>query len=177
MKTLNSQKSVPAIFISRSEKETKKIAGQIFKRYQNFLNSDCLIFALQGELGAGKTQFAKGLALKLGIEANIRSPSFVLVREYPYQLNTTSGIFYHVDAWRMEKGRELLGVGFKEMLHPGNIITIEWAKKVKPILKKLEQNYPPRWGNSPGVVRGNAKVIWLKIETLSPTKRRIKYQA
>lgn len=138
-------------FISNSEEETKKIATQILKIH---LSSQPLIFALQGELGSGKTRFAKGLGEALGIKSNIPSPTFTLIREYPI----TSGIFYHLDAWRLEKGEELLDLGFNKMLKPGNVIAIEWLQKVKPILEKTL-----------------AKVIWVSIEDLGENKRRIKY--
>lgn len=150
------------IFISNSEKQTKTVAQKILSRYQNLLSTRPLIFALQGELGSGKTQFAKGLATALGIKTNVPSPTFVLVREYPYRLNDTNGILYHIDTWRMEKGKELLALGLEKMLQPGNIIAIEWLQKVKKILEKLDPK--------------KVKVVWIEIETLSPTKRRIKYQ-
>jgi L-threonylcarbamoyladenylate synthase len=149
-------------FVSNSEKETKKIAKEIFKRYQSLLNSSPLIFALQGELGSGKTQFVKGLATGLKIKTNVPSPTYIFVREYPYQLDALAGVLYHIDTWRMEKGEELLELGLKKMLQPGNIIAIEWLQKVKKILEKLDSK--------------KVKVIWLEIETLSPTQRRIKYQ-
>ncbi|HUS60203.1 MAG TPA: L-threonylcarbamoyladenylate synthase [Nevskiaceae bacterium] len=151
------------IFVSNSEKETKTIAKEIFKRYQNLLNSSPLIFALQGELGSGKTQFVKGLATTLNIKTNVPSPTYIFVREYLYQLDALTGVLYHIDTWRMEKGEELLELGLKKMLKPGNVIAIEWLQKVKKILEKIAAGK-------------KAKVIWLEIETLSPTKRRIKYQ-
>lgn len=150
-------------FVSNSEKETKTIAKKIFKRYQNLLNSQALLFALQGELGSGKTQFVKGLAATLNIKANVPSPTYILVREYPYQLGALAGVLYHIDTWRMEKGEEILAIGLKKMLQPGNVIAIEWLQKVRTILEKLNPK--------------KVKVIWLEIETLSSTKRRIKYQA
>lgn len=150
-------------FISNSENETKKIAGQIFSRYQNLLSTQPLIFALQGELGSGKTQFAKGLGSALGIKTNIPSPTFILVREYPYRLPFTHGIFYHIDTWRLQKGEELIELGLRKMLRPGNIIAIEWLQKIRPILENLAQKH-------------KVCLIWLTIETLSENKRRIKYK-
>lgn len=169
-------------FISNSEKETQKIARKIFSRYQNLLSTRPLIFALQGELGSGKTQFAKGLGQALGIKSNISSPTFIFVREYPYCLQTSSGIFYHIDTWRMQTGDELLELGFEKMLKPGNIIAIEWLQKVKGILERLERSdssdgdkvkRSETFGSSEV---SRCKVIWVTIETLSETKRKIKYR-
>ncbi len=153
------------IFLSNSEKETQNIAKKIFQRFQNLLNSCCLIFALQGELGSGKTQFAKGLGQALGIKANISSPTFILVKEYQFRTLEHSNIriFFHIDAWRMQTAKEIVDLGFKKMLKPGNIIAIEWLQKVRPILKKIAKNK-------------NIRLVWVTLEILSETKRRIKYK-
>jgi len=180
-------------FISKTEAETQQIAQKILAKSQLLAgghsptaeellgslssSSDgvrrtppgwngkapCLLFALQGQLGAGKTQFAKGLAQALAIKANISSPTFNLIKEYPFDHHT----FYHLDTWRLEKGEELLDLGLEKMIKPGNVIAIEWLQKVRGILEKLEQDSSSA---------GKIKIIWVTIETLSPTKRRIKYQ-
>ena len=152
-------------FISNSEAETKKIAGNIFSRYQNLLSTQPLIFALQGELGSGKTQFAKGLGQALGITANITSPTFNIIKEYPFEVlkNCSIGTFYHLDTWRLNKGEELLDLGLEKMLRPGNIIAIEWLQKIRPILENLAQKH-------------QVGLIWVTIETISENKRRIKYK-
>jgi len=156
-------------FISNSEKQTKAIAQKILSHFappadgaSRDKSHFTLVFAIQGELGSGKTQFVKGLATALGIKTNVPSPTFVLAREYPYRFNGTNGILYHIDTWRMEKGEELLELGLKKMLKPGNVIAIEWLQKVKTILEKLDPK--------------KVKIVWIEIETLSPTKRRIKYR-
>lgn len=156
-------------FISNSENETKKIASKIFERYAGILKSKCLIFALQGELGAGKTQFAKGLAKTLGIRDNIVSPTFTIIREYPFKLDLQrtglcKSIFYHLDTWRLERGEELLDLGLESMLKPGNIVAIEWLQKVRPILEKI-------------VEKKKARVVWVVIDSLFENKRRISCQS
>ena len=150
-------------FISGSEEETKKIAQRILERHQGLLSTRPIIFALQGELGAGKTQFAKGLGRALKIKANISSPTFVFLKEYPNKIKTNKGILYHLDTWRMQTDSELEELGFTQMLKPNNIIAIEWLQKVKSILDQVKQEK-------------KAILIWITIETISPTKRRIKYQ-
>jgi L-threonylcarbamoyladenylate synthase len=151
------------VFISNSEKATQKIGAQIFNSFQNILPVQPLIFALQGELGSGKTQLAKGLGQALGIKSNIPSPTFIYVREYPFRLADSRGIFYHIDTWRMQAAQDLEALGLNKMLKPGNLIAIEWLQKVRPLLEKISR-------------QKKALVIWFTLETLSPNKRKIKYQ-
>lgn len=149
------------VFISNSETETKKIAKQIFEKYKGLLVSKTLCFALQGELGSGKTKFVKGLAKTLKIYQNIPSPTFFLLKEYPYKLENYSGKLYHIDTWKMEKEEEIWGLGFKKMFRPGNIIAIEWLQKIKSILEKLPKKI---------------YLVWLSIEVIGENKRKINYQ-
>jgi len=146
-------------FISNSETETKKIARKIFERQKG---KKPIIFALQGELGSGKTQFAKGLGQALKIKDNIVSPTFTIIREYPFNLHK-SGMFYHLDTWRLEKGEELLDLGLENMLKPGNIIAVEWLQKIKPVLEKIQR-------------AKKAQVVWVDIEHVSETRRNISYK-
>jgi len=122
--------------ISKSEQQTKKIAGEILKKYKDFLKKGCLVFALEGELGSGKTQFVKGIARFLKIKENVPSPTFILLREYKHQI----GMLYHIDCWRMEKQQEFSRLGLQKMIKTGNIICIEWAEKVEKVLKKTAKN-------------------------------------
>ncbi|MFH1840920.1 MAG: L-threonylcarbamoyladenylate synthase [Candidatus Shapirobacteria bacterium] len=147
------------VFISNSEKETKKIAQKILQKYSDDMNHRSLIFALQGELGAGKTQFVKGLARGLEIKANVNSPAFVLIKEYEHK----KGRLFHLDTWRLEKGEELLDLGLEAMLQSGNVVAIEWLQKAKEILEKIEKER---------IVR----VIWVTIEIVNENTRKIKYK-
>ena len=152
-------------FISNSEAETKKIAQDILEKHLKLLSKKSLIFALQGELGSGKTQFAKGLALALNLRGNIVSPTFTIIREYPYKLGRMPGMFYHLDTWKLERGEELLDLGLEEMLKPGNVIAIEWLQKIKPMLERFKK-------------MKKAQLVWVNItiEDLSKNRRRIAYQ-
>ncbi len=146
--------------VSHSEKETQEIAERILERSFSGLLKKPLIFAIQGELGAGKTQFVKGLAKKLGILATVSSPTFVIIREYPYRLREACGMLYHIDTWRLEEGKELLDLGFLQILKAKNVVAVEWLQKVKPILEKLKHK---------------TAIIWVTIEHVSTNVRKIRY--
>jgi len=93
---------------------------------------DCL--ALVGELGSGKTHFAKGVAEGLGAAAarEVTSPTFVLCREY---LDGRLP-FYHLDAYRLSGARDLEGIGAEEMLEGDGVAALEWADRAPEILPK-----------------------------------------
>jgi tRNA threonylcarbamoyl adenosine modification protein YjeE len=102
-----------------------------------------LILALQGDLGVGKTQFVKGIATALSIDLNISSPTYTLMKEYPYSLPKYSGTLYHIDTWRLADPTELEStLHLKNILKPGNIIAIEWAGKAESVLKAYEKEVP-----------------------------------
>ena len=87
--------------------------------------------ALVGELGAGKTQFIKGLATGAGVgkPTYISSPSFTLINEYPGKVP-----FYHIDLFRLKSQKEAEGLGLEDYLHAGGITAIEWADKIPSFL-------------------------------------------
>jgi tRNA threonylcarbamoyladenosine biosynthesis protein TsaE len=84
------------------------------------------VFLLKGDLGAGKTVFAKGLAAGLGIvAADVTSPSFTLVNVHEGRLR-----FYHVDLYRLDAGAHQ-GLGLEEIFDDENAVTvIEWAERL-----------------------------------------------
>lgn len=80
---------------------------------------------LYGELGAGKTTFAKGFARGLGVGETVRSPSFALIMEYP----SSKGRFLHVDLYRLEDSAQILNLGLDELAE-GAIVLVEWADRL-----------------------------------------------
>jgi tRNA threonylcarbamoyladenosine biosynthesis protein TsaE len=81
------------------------------------------VIALDGDLGAGKTQFVKGLAAGLGHTGEVTSPTFTLVHEY---LGGHLPLF-HFDWYRLESEAEVLRIGLDDYLDAGGILAIEWA--------------------------------------------------
>lgn len=84
------------------------------------------ILALDGDLGAGKTHFVKGLAAGLNYTGEVTSPTFSLVHEYRGARLTC----YHFDLYRLKDSAELAGIGFDEYLEdPAGVLVIEWASR------------------------------------------------
>lgn len=130
-------------FISRSEEETQTIGGELMKNLIPELQNNCIIFALQGELGAGKTQFAKGVARALGIKENVTSPTYTLIKEYEFSFaNRKSQIvnrtLFHIDTWRIQEEKELIDLGFEKMIRQGNVVVIEWVEKISQLVNIIK---------------------------------------
>src|SRR5574344_1619521 len=109
--------------IVKSEEETMELAQNI--ESEKFPN---LIICLDGELGAGKNMFTKGIAQALGIEEVITSPTFTIIKEY------TNGEMplYHMDVYILDGNTE--GIGIEEYFTKNGIVVIEWADTIKDIL-------------------------------------------
>lgn len=116
-------------FISCSEKQTFDFAKKFAKQA-----TGGQIIGLIGNLGAGKTIFAKGFARGLGIKKNITSPTFVLMKIYPAK-SARVKFFAHIDAYRVKSARDLSAIGADEYFNaPDAVAIIEWADKIKKIL-------------------------------------------
>jgi tRNA threonylcarbamoyladenosine biosynthesis protein TsaE len=132
------------MFISVSASETKAAGTRLAEKIQA---GDVL--ALIGDLGAGKTQFVKGLAKGLGSTAVVTSPTFTLVHEY--QGNRLP--IYHFDFYRIESLAALWAIGFDEIVFGDGVSVIEWADRFVDAI-------PPR-------------ARWIKFEIVSDDQRRI----
>ena len=108
---------------THSELETIELA-------QNFESEkfENMVICLDGDLGSGKTVFTKGIANGLGIDENITSPTFTIIKEY------TSGemLLYHMDVYRLDGKVE--GIGIEEYYNKNGIVIIEWAKTIRDYL-------------------------------------------
>ena len=109
------------ILESRSEEESFRIAEELGKKAKAGE-----IYCLEGELGVGKTVFAKGFAKGIGIDAVIDSPTFNIVKEYQGRF-----MLYHFDVYRIEDIDELLEIGFEEMTGGDAVCLIEWASRIE----------------------------------------------
>ena len=98
-------------------------------------NGDVVL--LHGDLGAGKTTLAKGIASALGIEDVVSSPSFSLVNEYDASLAAAVTRLYHLDLYRLRGEDDLASIGFDDFMAPTNGVTLlEWPERAAAALPK-----------------------------------------
>jgi tRNA threonylcarbamoyladenosine biosynthesis protein TsaE len=136
-----------ATFISHSPAETESL-GEKFGRAAE----RGFVFALSGDLGAGKTQFVKGLARGLGISTRVHSPTFTLANEY----GGGRLKLFHLDLYRLETRAQILAAGLEEFLQPDGVAVIEWAERLQSSGKK-------------------EKLLSVKIEIAGKSERKIVY--
>lgn len=122
------------IFNSNSAEQTMSFAKTLAQKLDKGT-----VITLEGDLGAGKTTFTKGLAQGLGVTRTVNSPTFTIIKEY------TDGKLplYHMDVYRLEESDEDLG--FDEYFHGAGISVVEWAKFIEDMLPaeilKININY------------------------------------
>ena len=106
---------------TRSPEETRQIGKALGARAQ-----PGHVFLLIGPLGVGKTCFAQGVLWGLGVDEYARSPTFVLVSQYPGRIP-----MYHIDLYRLDTTAQLLDLGLDEYLYGDGVCVVEWADKVR----------------------------------------------
>ncbi len=135
----------PVTFESGSVEETEAIAARLA---QTLRPGSCI--ALDGDLGAGKTQFVRGLVKGLGGDGRrVSSPTYVLLNVYP----TPGPTVYHLDAYRVHGPDDFEAIGFAELLELAAIVVIEWPSRINDLL-------PP-------------ECIRITLDPTGPTDRRI----
>ena len=109
-------------YITNSEEETFLLAKSLAK---NFKGREVVL--LEGELGAGKTVFAKGMAAGLGLKDvhQVCSPSYTLINIYQAKYP-----IFHIDLYRLSNDSEIMDLGWEDYLGQG-VIFVEWAEKLK----------------------------------------------
>lgn len=117
-------------FRSRSAADSRRAAAALGAAIETVLadagaEEPVVVVALIGPLGAGKTEWVKGLAEGLGVDPKlVASPTFVIASEYPGRRRLA-----HVDLYRIESEAELEATGFVDLLAPGTVVAVEWADR------------------------------------------------
>ena len=112
-------------YSSSSVEETRIIARKILDACEN-----SKIFAIFGELGAGKTTLVRYLCEALEVEDEVKSPTFSLVNEYHY----SDGLVYHFDFYRIKDISEAYGLGYEEYFFSGEYCFIEWPEMIEELI-------------------------------------------
>ena len=124
-------------YISKSTQETIEIA----KNYAKTLNKGDVVI-LDGEMGAGKTAFTKGLAQGLEITCEVTSPTYAYLNDY-------NGVLYHYDCYRLTSGEDAEALGLTDYFYLDGICVLEWAQNIesvlpnnvkKVIIQKIDEN-------------------------------------
>jgi tRNA threonylcarbamoyladenosine biosynthesis protein TsaE len=136
--------------ISHSPEETQAL-GEAWGRAA----TSGTVIGLTGDLGAGKTQLAKGIARGLGVTDRIHSPTYTLLNQYEGGRLP----FFHIDLYRLDTPEQIIAAGLEEYFHPAGVTVIEWAE---------------RWPEAPSRFEGLFRQV--RIETISETDRRITYE-
>jgi len=132
--------------LSRNEESTRNIGKELWQKYEKYKGQRAIVYALEGAMGTGKTQFTKGLALAMGIKDEVVSPTYDL--ELCYGSRDTKNELIHIDAWRMESANELADLDFIKNINDKSVVAIEWADRVSNEIRRYNEE---------------AVIVWIKI--------------
>lgn len=112
---------------SSSPEETPRIAREILAACENDK-----VFAIYGDLGAGKTTLVRSICEELLTEDIVKSPTFAIVNEY----ESPRGPVYHFDFYRISRLEEAYDLGYEEYFYSGNYCFIEWPERVEELIPR-----------------------------------------
>lgn len=122
---------------TESSAQTQRLAQILAREIKSWSGKKPLVLALEGELGSGKTTFAQGLVGALGIREKVLSPTFILLKIYRLPARVNFKHLIHIDCYRLDSPKDLLRLGFKNLLKDKDaILVIEWADRIKKLLPK-----------------------------------------
>lgn len=126
--------------VSHSPEETEEIGV----RFARTLRPGDVV-ALEGELGAGKTAFARGVLRGLGYSGRVTSPTFAIANEY----ETPSAAVAHCDMYRILSPEALYEIGFEGYLDGRRILLIEWSENIRYALPEAYKTVRIQYGGAP----------------------------
>lgn len=136
--------------VSRSVEQTSQVGyhlGQLLAAGD--------VICLAGDLGAGKTVFARGVGIGWGALESVTSPTFTLIHEHHRPQD--SQVLYHVDCYRLRGADEAWGIGLEDVLHGDGSVLIEWPEHVQAVLP--------------------VECLWIQFSILDDTRRQLTFRA
>ena len=125
---------------SKSEQETKSIAGRLLLKHWDNITTTGIVIALDGDLGVGKTIFTKGSAEFLKIEDIIKSPTYTYIEEYNFTRHQTTGKLFHLDMWKVADKTMFERLEIEKLFGKNHVIIIEWFSQVVNYIQPLLEN-------------------------------------
>lgn len=113
-------------FVSKSVGDLDELAGKLLDAYP-----ERRIFALYGEMGAGKTTFIKALCRVLNVEDTVSSPTFAIVNVYK---TNGDSLVNHFDCYRMKSAEEAYDIGYEDYFYGGDYCFIEWPEIIEKLI-------------------------------------------
>ena len=139
-------------FVSNALRDTQEVAQSVVRCARPHRDR-AFVLALNGELGAGKTQVAKAISRAFGVERVIQSPTFVIMKSYPLS-HPLFSVLYHFDWYRITSKAEIDGLGWGAITqNPKAFVVVEWAENCELALPST--------------------TLYMNIEVVSTTQRRI----
>ena len=114
------------VFLTNAPEETEAVGQSLAQRLK-----PGTVIAYEGDLGAGKTAFTRGLARGLGATERVTSPTYTIVNEYL----TGRLPLFHFDMYRLGSSEELWDIGWEDYLQRGGICAVEWSENVRDALE------------------------------------------
>ena len=160
------------ILISTSVEMTERLGEEIGSR---LVSGDCI--TLDGDLGAGKTAFTRGLARGMGIRSRVTSPTFTIVNEY----NDAQGVprLFHFDTYRLRSSEDFYDAGLDEYFDREGVCAIEWSQVIEDALpeeriallisgtgeeRKIQIGFPEKYAPLMEQVRENMRKEGMRFE-------------
>jgi tRNA threonylcarbamoyladenosine biosynthesis protein TsaE len=117
-----------------ADEAATRAAGAALARALDAAGADSALVTLAGELGAGKTTLARGFLEALGVRGLVRSPSYPLVESY----EAGGRAVHHCDWYRLSGPQELEGLGFRELVGPGQWVLVEWPERAPAVAARAD---------------------------------------
>jgi len=124
-------------YLTNSEIDTRKTAQFIATKLMQKKSAKPIIFILEGEMGAGKTIFAKGIGDVLGVDTII-SPTYVIYYEYVTN-HAVRKLFIHADLFNVEENAEFSHLGLDSYFNSPNILCVEWGNKAGSLYESMKK--------------------------------------